>query len=180
MKNTLSSRYAKAFLHAIGEEKCQILLQKMEEIEALFAQKEFCEFLNNPFVSSSKKSKMILEVLKLEDKQICNGIEVVAKAGRLGMLLGIVREISDTFATKRQTHQAVFYSKNQTSKNLLDQIGNALSTKLGANVEVIEKKWDKDGVRCVIEDLNLEISFSQGAFVSHLKEYILDTFRKGV
>lgn len=37
MKKTLSLRYAKAFLEAMGESKVQVLLQKQEEIEIIFA-----------------------------------------------------------------------------------------------------------------------------------------------
>lgn len=180
MKNALSLRYAKAFIEALGESKCKVLLEKYEEIKALYAQEDFIALLHNPFIDPQKKSQIILEVLQIDDAKVCSGIEVLSNSGRLEILPAILSEITDIFAAKQQIHQVVLYSQTKTSAELMEKISNTLSSKIGGKVEIIEKLWEKDGIKCVIEDLDLEISFSQDAFVGHLKEYILDTFRKGV
>lgn len=180
MKKTLSLRYAKAFLEAMGESKVQVLLQKQEEIEIIFCQRDFVEFLHNPFINPSSKSKAFLDILKIEGKEICRAIDVVAMAGRLELFPEIINEIAEIFSSREQTYQAVFYSQEKTSSQMLEQIGKILSLKLGSKIDVVEKLWQKDGAKCVIEELDLEVSFSKELFVSGLQKYILDTFRKGV
>lgn len=180
MKNALSSRYAKAIIEALSENKCRELLEKYEEIQALYAEKDFVALLQNPFVDSQKKSQILLEILNINDAQVRSGIKVLGNAGRLAILPNVLSEVADIFASKQQIHRAVLYSQVKTSAELIEKIGNTLSAKIGGKVEIIEKLWEKDGIKCVIEDLGLEISFSQDAFIRHLQEYILDTFTKGV
>ncbi|WP_305863021.1 F0F1 ATP synthase subunit delta [Helicobacter cholecystus] len=180
MKNTLSLRYAQAFIEVLGEEKCKELLQKYEEIKALYAQEDFIALLHNPFIHSQKKSQVVLEILNIEAREVHSGIEVLSNAGRLKILPNILNKMIDIFASKQQIYQAVLYSQTKTSAYLLEKISTTLSSKVGGKVQIVQKLWEKDGIKCVIEDLDLEISFSQNAFIQHLKEYILDTFKKGV
>lgn len=180
MKNTLSLRYAKAFIDSMGEDCCQSLLQMKHLVDSLFLQEDFLNFLTNPFVDSLKKSNLVIDALQIDNKKICSGIEILAKAGRLKMLPQVLSEISSMFAMRNQSYTAFLYSNTSFSAEMIEKIAHALSKKLGIDVSIIERKWDHDGIKCVLEDLDLEVSFSRDMFVGNLKKYILDTFKKGV
>lgn len=180
MRSTLSQRYSSAFIEAFGTSGCQSFLQKQEMIRALFNDNTFLELINNPFVSYTKKYDVLCDVLKFEDEKVKRALMLLAKAERLEFLPEILDDISTSVSLENKAYKALVYCNAKMSKEMLGKLTKMLSEKLDLTVEVQERLWDKDGIKCVIEELDLEVSFSKEIFISGLQKYILDTFRKGV
>lgn len=180
MRSALSQRYSSAFIEAFGVSGCQSFLQKQEEIRALFQDHTFLELVNNPFVSYTKKYDVISDILKFEDEKIKRALMLLARAERLEFLPKILDDISTSASLENKAYCAIIYCNAKLSQEMLEKITKILCEKLNLAVEIQERLWDKDGIKCVIEELDLEVSFSKEIFVSGLQKYILDTFRKGV
>ncbi|MDE6045319.1 MAG: hypothetical protein K2F85_07385, partial [Helicobacter sp.] len=58
----------------------------------------------------------------------------------------------------------------------LENIKNTFAKKLNVNLALKHEHSDKEGVRLVVEDLGVEVAFSQERFVSDLREHILRAF----
>lgn len=180
MKSALSQRYSSAFIEAFGTQGCQTFLEKKEMIETLFKDSSFLDLIGNPFVDYSKKYEVINGVLKFEDEKIKKALLLLAKSERLVFLPEILDDITTSVSLENKAYRAVVYCNAKMSKEMVEKITKILCEKLNLAVEVQEELWDKDGIKCVIEELDLEVSFSKEIFISGLQKYILDTFRKGV
>lgn len=179
MKNALSERYSSAFIEAFGSQGCQKFLEKEGEIRALYADRSFLELIKNPFIGYSKKFEMLNSVLGYEDAKIKNALLLLAKSQRMEFLPEILDDIHTSISLEDKAH-AVVYCNTKMSAETLEKISKILSEKLNLVVEIEERLWDKDGIKCVIDELDLEVSFSKEIFLSSLQNHILDTFRKGV
>lgn len=180
MKSALSQRYSLAFIEAFGTQGCQKFLEKEEQIRALFADEHFLELVRNPFVSHCKKFEVLNNVLGYEDEKIKKALLLLAKSERLGLLPEILDDIFTSVSLENKAYHAIVYCNAKMSAETLEKISKMLSQKLNLAVEIEERLWDKDGIKCVIDELDLEVSFSKEIFVSSLQNYILDSFRKGV
>lgn len=180
MKNALSQRYSSAFIETFGSRGCQEFIKEKEAIKTLFESRDFMDLIGNPFIDYSKKYEFVNEVLGFKDETIKQSLLLLAKSGRLGLLPEIVDEVSISASSADRKYRAVVYCNSKMSNEMLEKISKILCQKLNLNIEVEEQIWDKDGIKCVINELDLEVSFSKELFVSNLQKYILDTFRKGV
>lgn len=180
MRSALSQRYSSAFVEVCGVQGCQDFLKKEAKLGALFKDADFLELIHNPFVSYTQKYEVINGVLGFDDEKIQRFLLLLAKSERLSLLPEIVSEISAGASSQKKAYRAVVYCNSKMSAEMLEKISKTLCEKLNLAVEIEEKEWEKDGIKCVIEELDLEISFSKEIFVSSLQKYILDTFRKGV
>ena len=180
MKSSLSQRYSQAFIQSFDAQGTQEFVAKAEMIRALFANKDFLDLVHNPFVDYSKKYEVLNTVLAYQDKKIQNALMLLAKSERLSLLPEILGDILSLKSLESKTYRATLYCNSKLSAEMLEKISKILCQKLNLAVQIQEQLWERDGIKCVIEELDLEISFSKEMFVSNLQSYILDSFRKGV
>lgn len=180
MKSSLAQRYSQAFIQAFGAQGCQEFAQKGEMIKAMFGNKDFLELVHNPFVDYSKKYEVLNAILAFKDEKIQKALMLLAKSERLSLLPEILSDILSFKSLESKTCEAIVYCNSKLSEEMREKISKILCQKLNLAISVKEQLWDKDGIKCVIDELDLEVSFSKEMFVSNLQKYILDSFRKGV
>lgn len=176
---SLVKRYADAFCEALGD-AAQSLLQYKEKVQECYKDHNFFEIMKNPFIAASLKLSLLEEILEIKDKQIHQALAILARHERLILLPRILQEMHKLLNLSENLCVVNLFAQKSLDPNSLKNFQRVLEKKIGYQVHLQEKKWDKEGVRCSIEDLDLEISFSRESLLKDFKEFILDSFIKGV
>lgn len=180
MIQSLSRRYANAFVEALGEQGCLDLLKRKQEIKECFDNQDFQDLIKNPFIGDKEKWNVLEEILSIPEGSVKNAILVLASSKRLELLLEVLEEIECIMMKREQKYYATIFFNRRPSNEEMSIFKEKLAQKIGYEIELKEEIWDQEGIKCYVEGLDLEISFSSQSFIKNLESFILDTFKKGV
>lgn len=167
--------YSTAFIDALKKEAIVEFLNQGEILEACFKDQNFLEVLKNPFIDSGKKLDFVMSFLEIKNQELKNALSLLAEAGRLSLLNEIFRAMQKSLDMKNKQCYGILFSPEKIDSSLIALFKQELEKKIGYELQLDERKWDQNGVKCCIDDLNLEISFSQENFIEDLKEVILSS-----
>lgn len=174
MSDILNS-YSKAFLDALKDEAIHEFLSKEEILKSCFKDQDFLEVLKNPFFESQKKLNFVLDVLSITNQDLKHALLVLAEAEKLVFLFEILKNIQKALDRKNKRCAGVLFSFEKIDPSLVALFKQELEKKIGYEINLEEKQWKQEGVKCCIDELHLEISFSQKGFVENLKNVILSS-----
>lgn len=172
------SSYSKAFMEALKNEAIDEFLKQGEKLELCFKNQDFLEVLKNPFIEPQKKLDFILGLLEITNQDLKNALSLLAEAGRLVFLYEMFKNIQKLMEMKNKQCHGVLFSPKEMDPSLVALFKRELEKKIGYEVWLDERQWNQDGVKCCIDDLNLEISFSQKGFIESLSNVILSSIRE--
>lgn len=176
MKELVARRYVKALVQSFGEQEIASLLQSLQKVHAAFASEKFREIIAAPYVSEAKKIELVLQIVESNDSKVQNLIRLLGTKNRFAFIPEICAELEATLAAMHKEYVAVLSSKEAFDEATLENIKSTFAKKLNVNLALKHELSPKEGVRLVVEDLGVEVAFSQERFVSDLREHILRAF----
>ena len=178
--DSLVKRYANALCEALDGEIFELLLKQEERVQECYKDCDFFEIIKNPFIDPFGKLSVLEAVLGLQNTQIHRALSVLAQHDRLILLPKILREMRKLSNLSKNFCNATLFVQESIDAKLLEDLQQALEKKIGCKVCFQEKKWDQEGIKCSVEDLDLEISLSRERLTKDFKEFVLDSITKGV
>ncbi len=88
----------------------------------------------------------------------------------------LYKELSSYLATLNKEYIAQLIVSESYDEAVLREIESQFSKKLGVNLLLKQQIVANVGVKLVVEDLGMEVSFSQEKFVNDLRNHILKAF----
>ena len=176
MKELVARRYVKALVQSFGGQEIASLLQTLQKVRSAFADEKFCEIIAAPYVSDLRKVELVLQIVESSDSKIQHLIRLLGEKNRFAFIPEICAELEATLAAMNKEYVAVLSSKETFDEATLENIKNTFAKKLNVNLALKHEHSDTEGVRLVVEDLGVEVAFSQERFVSDLREHILRAF----
>ncbi|NPA27614.1 MAG: F0F1 ATP synthase subunit delta [Epsilonproteobacteria bacterium] len=169
----VAKRYAKALLE-LKDISIERVLEDLKVVsKAITADEKILEFINSPIVSSSAKYKAIVEPLEDKlDPKVVNLLKIMAQKGRLALVPKLVEILEKELQFRSNSFKGIVESNEDIEQDLIEKLEKKLSNYSGANISLIFKKSDIDGVKVEVEDLGLELSFSKEAVRRALFEHI--------
>lgn len=177
---SLAKKYAIAFIEGLENEALQILLSKKEVLNQCLNDENFRNTLLAPFVNLQQKVELLVQCLDINHQSIKQAFFVVAKSERLMLLGNILHEIETLLNSDKKECHATLFSHETLDSSLVQIFKEQLEKKMGYQVWIKEALWSKEEIKCCIEELDLEISFSKEKFDRDLKNFILVSFLQGV
>ena len=178
MNNLIAKHYVKALTQSFNESE----LKEIQGILCILANvwnvAKFKDIMESPCISREKKVSFILQDV-LEGKFFSgfeNFLKVLVLHDRLNIFGELYDELSSQVASKNKEYLAYFMVNEKYEEAVLKEIESKFSKKLGVNLLVKQEIVEKPGVKLVVEDLGIEVSFSQDRFINDLKSYILKAF----
>ena len=110
------------------------------------------------------------------NKKFANFIKVLAEHKRLDLFEELYNELSSYLATLNKEYIAQLIVGESYNEDVLKEIENKFSKKLGVNLLLKQQIVANSGIKLIVEDLGVEVSFSQEKFVNDLKSHILKAF----
>ena len=178
MKELIAKRYIKALSQSLKQKELEESLQILEKLANVCRINKFQEIMDSPYISVEQKIEFILQVI-LENKsnsKFANFIRILAEHKRLDLFQELYAELSSYLASLNKEYVAKLMVSDAYDETVLKEIESKFSQKLGVNLVLEQQITQKNGIKLVVEDLGVEISFSQERFIQDLKNHIFRAF----
>jgi F-type H+-transporting ATPase subunit delta len=175
MEELIAKRYAKALSEAT--KNVQTLVAKLDVISEALSSKEVSDILVSPMIDSSKKTDMILSVLKGDrDKILKNFIKVLGEKKRLELIPAITKVLNADIQKEANVYEGVLKSSSELKSKEIKELEQTLSKYTGATIKLTQENSDLDGLRVSVDDLGIEVNFSK----DRVKEQLIDFIKKSL
>ncbi|MDP1784627.1 MAG: F0F1 ATP synthase subunit delta, partial [Sulfuricurvum sp.] len=85
----------------------------------------------------------------------------------------ISKELKRQIASNKRVYNGCIYSVSEINQESIDSIAHDLGNKMGATISLKFVPSTSDGIRVVVDDLNVEIDFSKSRLNAQIVEHIL-------
>ncbi|EES89584.1 F0F1 ATP synthase subunit delta [Helicobacter canadensis] len=178
MKELIAKRYIKAFSKDAVKSELEKDLEFLSTLANAYQISKFKEIVESPYVDISKKVEFILQVI-LENKttqRFSNFIKVLAEHKRLNLFQELYAELFSYIAFLNKEYVANLRVSEKYDEVVLNDIQSQFSKKLGVNLILKQEIVQEIGIKLIVEDLGIEISFSQEKFIQDLRNHIIKAF----
>lgn len=172
----IAKRYVKALVSALNEKELDSAVKLFESISKSFADVEFANIINSPFVPKARKFELVIEVFKIKDKKLLNFIKALSDKNRLSEIERISEELNRYVRAKNNQYELVIQSNFALDKKSIDEIKAKLEQKFGTSLIATHKQSNIDGIKIFIDELGVEGAFLKQSFSNGIKNYVLKAF----
>ncbi|WP_297814243.1 F0F1 ATP synthase subunit delta [uncultured Helicobacter sp.] len=178
MKDLIAKRYIKALAKTASDIELKEIAESLSKLAGAYKITKFREIVESPYVEEKQKTEFILgNILDNNfNKKFANFIKVLAEHKRLDLFEELYNELSSYLATLNKEYIAQLIVGESYNEDVLKEIENKFSKKLGVNLLLKQQIVANSGIKLIVEDLGVEVSFSQEKFVNDLKSHILKAF----
>lgn len=174
MSSLIAKRYVNALLEGADKNEYEAFLTVLAGVSNSFENEKFKSVIYSPNISSEEKKTIILEAIKpYSNEKINSFVTLLADRNRLFVIPNIAEEIRLAIAAANNTYSGVVYSKNKLEAGELELLSSSLSKKLNSNIALTQDGSEYDGIKIEVEDLGVEVSFSQSRIRAQMIEHIL-------
>ena len=174
MEELIAKRYIKAMVNSSEASSVENIAAVFSTLADSFKNEKFINIIENPDVSISDKSSILLDAVKSADSnEINNFIKLLVENKRINIIPAIAEEMRKDLANRTKTYTGTIYSDSDIDAKVLEELSNGLSKKFDSNITLVYKKDDFDGIKVDVEDLGVEINFSKSRINSQMIEHIV-------
>ncbi len=178
MKELIAKRYIKAFSKDVAQNELQKDLELLGCLAKAYEIHKFKEIIESPCVDTCKKVDFILQVIleRNATQRFSNFIKILAEHKRLDLFQELYVELSSYITSLNREYLANLRVNENCDEAVLKEIQSKFSKKLGVSLILKQQIVEEAGIKLVVEDLGVEISFSQEKFIQDLKNHIIQAF----
>jgi len=173
MKGIIAKKYVNALLKSCNDSEINSIYNSIEEISKAFSSTKFNNIILSPDVSMQKKEEFVLSLQEKVEGKLLNFIKTLAKNDRLSLIPEIEKELRYKISLKSNSYEGEVISNFKMTKVQIGKLENNLSKKFDANIKLNSVVSDYPGIKIELDDLGIEVSFSQERLKSQIVEHIL-------
>ncbi len=173
MEELIAKRYIKAVKKSADIEKMQGISSIFSVLAEAFKDEKFIQIINNPDVSKSQKSEILLDAVKsTESKDVDNLIKLLAEHNRISIIPAIAEVMRKDIASTTKSYSGVVYSNSDIEPKVIEDLSSGLGSKFDSKISLKFEKSSFNGIKVDVQDLGVEISFSKSRINSQIIEHI--------
>ncbi len=173
MEELIAKRYLKAIKQSSDAKIMQDIALIFSVLAESFKDEKFYQIINNPDVSKTQKSDILLSSVKSADsKDVNNLIKLLVENNRISIIPAIAEIMRKDIANTSKSYSGVVYSNSDIDAKVIDGLGSGLGKRFNSNITLKFIKSDFNGIKVDVEDLGIEISFSKSRINSQIIEHI--------
>ncbi|WP_299546547.1 F0F1 ATP synthase subunit delta [uncultured Helicobacter sp.] len=178
MKDLIAKRYIKALANSALQKELEEIALFLGKLAGANAISKFREIIESPYVTIEQKVDFILKNIldNTANVKFVNFVKVLAEHKRLNLFEELYAELSSHLAALNKEYIAQLVVNESYEDSILKEIESSFSKKLGVNLLLKQQVVANAGIRLVVEDLGVEVSFSQEKFINDLRNHILKAF----
>jgi len=175
MEELIAKRYAKALKEVFEDlESIVALLSVLSEV---VSDEEVKRILTSPLLPPEKKAEIIIAALgKNVDQRFVNFIKILAEKNRLHLIPVIAKVLKAELQKIKNMYEGVVETQEKLDTEVLSKLENALEHYTGAEINLLQKICDLDGLHVHVDDLGVEVNFSK----KRVKEQLIDFIVKSI
>lgn len=174
MENLIAKRYIKALKDGSETALMEKVYTVFSALAESFKDEKFIQIIDNPNVSMSNKSDILLTAVKsAKSEKINNLIKLLVEKKRINIIPAIAEALRKDVALSTKTYEGVIYSNSNIDAKIIAELSAGLSKKFDSKISLVFVKNDFDGIKVDVEDLGIEINFSKTRINNQLIEHII-------
>lgn len=174
MEELIAKRYIKALKASVGVEDLTNISTLFTALAEAFKNETFVNIINNPDVSDTDKSAILLDAVKSANSvSVNNFVLLLVENGRIGIIPAIAKELHKEICRASKNYEGKIYSNGDIDVAAVEGLSTGLGKKVDASIALEFVKSDFDGIKVEVEDLGIEINFSKTRLNSQLVSHIL-------
>ncbi|PAF53462.1 hypothetical protein BKH42_05930 [Helicobacter sp. 13S00482-2] len=176
MIEIIAKKYAKAVIESVEYNQLDCFLENLRKISQVFCLKKFVDIIQSPYISKVDKQDLLLELIdrKYSNLNIMkNFIEILVQNNRIDIIPYVCDALQAHIDEKSNFYTGILYVNKLIKPENIEEIKKNLSKRLNIDLNIEQVTSEIEGVKFVIEDLDIEIYFSKEYFLNQLKVHIL-------
>lgn len=176
MVEIIAKKYSKAIVEDIGFAELESFLKNFKKLSEPFYVKEFLDIVNSPCISKDEKQDFLLQFADKKYtnfEKIKNFVRLLAENNRLNVIPSICELLQTNIDEQNNSYIGILYLNKEADSVSIDKIKKNLSERLNIDLDIQQRIVDIEGIKLIIEDLDVEVSFSKEYFLNELKSHIL-------
>ncbi|PAF44217.1 F0F1 ATP synthase subunit delta [Helicobacter sp. 11S02596-1] len=173
MVEIVAKKYTKALIASFDDNHLEAFLKDIEKMVGVFGYEKFLDIIHSPYVSKSHKQAFLLELINSNNEKTINFVKLLGENDRFDIIPSLYAGLQAYMSQKSKSYVGLLYLNQKVDPNVVDRIAKALSGRFGVSLEIKQVENPIEGIKLVIDDLGIEISFSRENFLNELKSYVL-------
>ncbi|MDP3265318.1 MAG: F0F1 ATP synthase subunit delta [Sulfuricurvum sp.] len=175
MQNELiAKRYVQSLMTILDETSLDNTAELLNVLTTAFNDSKFLQIMNSNDIAVLAKTNLVLGMVESANSlEINNLIKLLGENGRLSLIPAISKDLKRQIASKKRVYNGRIYSISEIKQDSIDAIANDLGNKMGAKISLQFVPSNSDGIRVIVDDLNVEIDFSKSRLNAQIVEHIL-------
>lgn len=175
MQNELiAKRYVQSLMALLDESSLDNTAELFSVLATAFNDSKFLQIMRSNDIAVLAKTNLVLEmVASAQSTEINNFIKLLGENGRLPLIPAISSDLKRQIASKKRVYNGRVYSNTEIKQDSIDSIAHDLGKKMDATISLQFVPSSSDGIRVVVDDLNVEIDFSKSRLNAQIVEHIL-------
>ena len=169
----IAKRYVRALTEDKAVENVTELLNIFSTLASHFSDEKFVILVTSTLTSKSEKEEILLNSLGDVENDVKNFMKLLIEKRRVSEIPAIAEELRVKVANLENKFQGKILSSSSVSIENLKTIADGLSAKLGKTIVLTASKSDMNGLKVVIDDLNIDISISKSRIETDMINHIL-------
>jgi len=172
MEEIIANKYTSALIQSYNNDTLKELYELLKEASKAFSLEKCRNIIYSPYIAKEQKKEFILSLLN-DDKRLVGFVSILVQNDRIDMLPFIASALGKHLQDLDKTYGATLYSIKNLDNASINAIRENLSKKLGVDLHIEQASSKIDGIRLVVSDLGVEISFLREKFFRDLSTHIL-------
>ena len=170
----IAKRYVKSLVSLLDPASLDNTAELFDVLATAFSNSKFLQIMNSNDIATSIKTDLILGMVEtVHSDEMSNFIKLLGENGRLVLIPAIAQELKRQIGAMKRVYNGRIYSVSNMDHAAIDAIANDLGSKMGASISLSFVESACDGIRVVVDGLNVEIDFSKSRLNAQITEHIL-------
>ena len=174
MEELIAKKYIKAINNSVDASSIASIATVFSTLAKSFKDEKFVNIIDNPNVSISDKSAILLDAVKsVKSNEVNNFIKLIVENKRINIIPAIAEEMRKDLAKTTKTYEGIIYSDSDIDAKVISELSSGLSKRFDSKISLVHIKNDFDGIKVDVEDLGIEINFSKSRINNQMIEHIV-------
>ena len=174
MEELIAKKYIRAIKSSSNTTSMSDIAAIFSVLAKSFEDDKFTDIMNNPNVSSTEKSGILLDGVKSVNSQAVNNlIKLLVEKKRISVIPALAEELRKDLARSNKSYKGFIYSNSEIDSKVIQDLSDGLSKKFDSTIVLSFQKTDFNGIKVDVEDLGIEIDFSKSRINSQMIEHII-------
>ncbi|SQB98818.1 F0F1 ATP synthase subunit delta [Helicobacter fennelliae] len=171
MEEIIAKKYANALIKTYPQNILKNIFPSLCDISNALSIQKCQEIVHSPYITKQAKTDFILSLLKHKESEIF--IKILSQNNRIEIIPFITKALKKHFMDTEKKYEAILYVAQELDSATISTMTNNLSKKLNVDIAIKQCLTKIDGIKLIVQDLGIEISFAKERFFENLKSHIL-------
>lgn len=170
----IAKRYVQSLVTVLDSSSLDNTSELFAGLSRAFDDAKFVQIMNSNDIAVSAKTTLVLGMVECANSnEINNLIKLLGENNRLPLIPAIAKELKRQISAIKRIYTGTIYSSSAMDQSSIDGIARDLGKKVNATISLAFAPTTTNGVKIVVDGLNVEIDFSKSRLNAQITEHIL-------